>query len=121
MMIDGLKEILDIIKDMPELAVWVAAGFIFYKLAVWGSTTAAIVMVSKLAIDKLHDYKVTPKKVEHVWSLDDQFITSDGAYKEFLNLMRLIKKDGSSYVHQNDVQFLSEAFIEKKKMLEEKR
>ena len=41
-MIDELKVLLEAIAGMPALAVWVAAGFLFYKLAVTGSIVAAL-------------------------------------------------------------------------------
>ena len=33
-MIEALKELVVIIKDLPDMALWILGGFLFYKLAI---------------------------------------------------------------------------------------
>ena len=101
-MIEGLREILEIVKGMPELAIWVAAGFMLYKLAIWGSTVGAITVVSKLAINKLHDYKIKPKEDIRKWDIGNYFINSSSK-KYFNELLDLITEDGLSNIYESDI------------------
>ena len=111
-MIEGLKEILDIIKDMPELAVWVAAGFMIYKLVVWGSTVGAITLVAKLAINKLHDYKTKPQEIIKKHKINHYFL-DDETYKDFISMLSGLRQGDLKYIHKSDVKFMKDAIFEK--------
>ena len=56
-MVDAMKEIMDIIKQMPELAIWVLAGLLFYKVVIIGSWFG----IARLVIIKLYDGYSKPR------------------------------------------------------------
>jgi len=110
-MVDTLKEITDLIKDLPELAVWILVGLLFYKVVIIGSYFGII----RLAILKLHDYLKSEKKQVYKTVLDKHFITHDQTPDLFMDLIRLLKKRHnrgmgvraglSDYVHSRDVEW----------------
>lgn len=51
-MIEALKELVAMVKDLPEFALWILIGFLFYKLFVIGS----IYSVIRLGINKFAEY-----------------------------------------------------------------
>lgn len=109
-MIEALKEIVGIIKDLPEMALWILSGYFFYKLFIVGSVYGVI----RLAIIKIHDYMVRPKEEIKKITLSEKFITSDKAYDEFLLLIdSLLAAQNSKYVHSSGVRWLKDAVKEK--------
>ncbi|MDD4971839.1 MAG: hypothetical protein PHT07_20635 [Paludibacter sp.] len=56
-MMDELKLVLDIIKSLPEMAIWALVILYAYKITIIGSVYAVIRFVTL----KLHDYLVTKK------------------------------------------------------------
>ena len=111
-MIEGLREILEIVKGMPELAIWVAAAFMIYKLAIWGSTVGAITVVAKLAINKLHDYKTKPQEIIKKYKID-RFFLDDETHKDFISMLSDLRQGDLKYIHKSDVKFMKDAIIEK--------
>jgi hypothetical protein len=112
-MIEELKQLLDVMKELPELAIWSVLGFGIYKLVVYLSTTGSIVFILKLAIEKLHDMKTRdPKPVTHVYSLKS--ITFMGEAEEALTeslikaINRVSNKETKSYlrtyIHTSDIE-----------------
>ena len=59
-MLEEFKELVQLLNNLPHLALWVAAGFWAYKVIVIGSIYGLI----RFAIDKLHDWLTKPKAVE---------------------------------------------------------
>jgi hypothetical protein len=56
---DEIKELINLINQLPTIAVWVLMAYLVYKLAVIGSVYGLI----RFGIDKLHDWLVSPKTV----------------------------------------------------------
>ena len=51
-MIEALREIVGMVKDLPEFALWILFGYLFYKLFVIGSIYGVI----RLGINKYFNY-----------------------------------------------------------------
>jgi hypothetical protein len=79
-MIDALKELIGLVKELPEFALWILLGYLLYKLFIVGSIYGII----RLGINKLHDYLVNKKhkldiKVHKIGNI----VLSDVAYNTF--------------------------------------
>jgi len=60
---DELKLLIEMVANLPTLAIWVLVGYLAYKLAVVGS----IYGIVRFGIEKLHNWLVTPKhKLEKI-------------------------------------------------------
>lgn len=116
-MVEGLKELALVFKDLPDTALWILFGFLFYKLAITGSIVGSICVVAKLLINKVHDAKTAPQVVKKEFTLESMAITSDGTYDYLITFLRTIVRSGaginSKYLHREDVEFLIRAFEEK--------
>lgn len=97
-MLQELKEILGIIKDLPHMVMWVLAGLLLYKITIIGSVYGVI----KFAIDKFHDYLTKEKVIINIWKLDTLHLIDDAklALSDFLH-GKLGKSHG--YIHSSDV------------------
>lgn len=119
-MIELVKELAQVLKDLPDLAIWIMAGLLFYKIFIIGGSIG----LAKYAINKLHDfmktnanYKHVPKKTITEYDLAGRFIVQNGTFSSFLNLLDEIHSGSginSKYIHKHDVDFLIEAVREKK-------
>ncbi len=135
-MIESLKELVGLIKELPGMALWILGGFLFYKLFIIGSVYGVI----RLAITRTHDWLLKPKepqvKIEAV-TINEKFITTDGTHKYFLDVLdkarrfryKLKKgyKTGKigkiedllsdsymlNYLHKNDVEWIEQAIEDK--------
>lgn len=117
-MLESLKELVVLIKDLPDVALWILGGFLFYKLSVM----ATVYKVIELAIVKTHDYFVQPKPAQQVvttYDLGRHFIKTDESLREFLELIDSLKNCGipgveSNFIHLSDIRWLRAAIAEKK-------
>lgn len=100
---DELKLLIDMVANLPTLAVWVLAGYLAYKVAVVGSVYGVI----RLLIVKVHDWKTQPKEMK----IGSKSINE--ATAEALNAQ--IARLGSVYIHMSDVMILRDALDEKLK------
>lgn len=111
-MIEGLKELAEILKELPDMAVLIMAGFLFYKLFIIGSVYGVI----KLGINRLHDVMTKPKEQIIKYKLTDKIYSHDNAadiMEKFLE--KICKFKGGYNLDNNDIQFIEEAFDEKMK------
>lgn len=119
---EELKLLISMVSDLPQMALWVLIGYLLYKLAIVGSIFGVI----KLAIDKLHDYKVTQKTLPPVKQpivLEDLLngicISSDNTRQLLIAQLRRIGgkglgyKSDSQYIHERTVGWLREAIDDK--------
>lgn len=108
-MIEALREIVTIIKDLPAYAVWILAGFLFYKLTIIGSVYGVI----RLGINRLFDYLGKDRKVITEFKIGD--ITIDtSTHHALILLFEMIKKPGATYLHHDNVNFAIQAVKEKR-------
>lgn len=97
---EELKELISMLAHLPQLTVWVLAGFLAYKLAVVGSIYGVI----RLIVVKVHDWKVNPAPVQ--LRLGTRTINEDVAEALRAQVARI---GDSAYIHYRDVQKLKDA------------
>jgi hypothetical protein len=97
---EELKLLIDMVADLPAMAVWVLVGFLAYKLVVVGSIYGVI----RLCIVKFHDWATKPRVVS--FKVGAKAI--DEATAEALNA-QIARLNGGHYLHMTDVQKLREA------------
>lgn len=110
-----LKLLIDMVKDLPAMALWVLVGFWAYKVIFIGSCYGVI----KLAISKTHDV-LTTKKIEYkeIRPMLDG-ICIRGETSTLISQLHRIKNkgthltDGEGYIHSKSVAWLREAIDEK--------
>lgn len=123
-MVEIIKELSKVLKDLPDLAIWIMVGVLFYKVFIVGGILGLI----KFFINKLYsaflnynDYKLKPKpKTVYVLEkIDNDFICYDGTYLKFKKLISEVKNkrirqgEKGDYIHSDDVDYLIQAFNEK--------
>jgi len=126
---ESLRELMELVKDLPGMTLWILGGFLFYKLAITGSVIGALTAVSKLLINKVHDIKSRPVINEELIDVDGYFIT--GSKQNFLRLIERVcvyRKDlekesrytrysslgvGKQFLHAHDIEWVEEAIKEK--------
>ena len=99
---DELKLLIEMVANLPTLAVWVLVGYLVYKVVVIGS----IYGLARFAIDKLHNWLTDPKRktVDFDILIDGEIITGN---KEALKAqVRRIKRETGVYIHASYVDWL---------------
>jgi hypothetical protein len=113
-MMDEIKQIIEMIAKLPQLAIWVLVAFWAYKVIVIGSVYGVI----RFVVEKVHSWATTPKEkleiVEVRGKLDKLTIGSP----EFLiaQIGRIVGKRvgiSTSFLHDQSIQWLKEAIDEK--------
>lgn len=98
---DELKMLIEMVANLPSLAVWVLVGYLVYKISVIGSIYGVI----RLLIVKTHDVMVTRQTVIRPGEL--------GCIDDNVRNMLLIQierlKENSTYIHSSDVNRLAQA------------
>jgi hypothetical protein len=103
---DELKLLIEMVANLPALAVWVLVGYLAYKVAVVGSIYGVI----RLLIVKVHDWATKPK----IMALKIGAKPIDESTAEALNA-QISRVCNGSYYHMSDVQKLREALDAKLK------
>lgn len=93
---EELKMLIEMVANLPQLVIWVLVGYLVYKVAVIGSIYGVI----RLAIVKLHDWKVQPKKLQ----IAGKPISEEVANDMNIQLARLVGMH--NYWHGTQVQLL---------------
>lgn len=102
---DELKLLIEMVANLPTLAVWVLVGYLVYKIVVIGSIYGLI----RFGIDKLHNWLTSParKSVEIRVLLDGEVM---GASMEpLIAQLRRIKKANLHFIHESEVDWLRQA------------
>lgn len=125
---EELKLLIEMVANLPTLAVWVLAAYLFYKLAVVGSVYGVI----RFGIAKLHDYLITratakerqAKEVDITATINGMCITRGGAHNALIAQLERVRNKGTSldkdpfsrgYIHDVSVLWLREAIDAKEK------
>lgn len=109
-MIDEIKLLLDQVKNVPDVALWILGGFLFYKLVTYLSLTGSIVYVIKMLCKTSIDYQIKPRKAKFRGVL-----INDDAEHELEDLFTEMRHRGNmSYIHHSDVKELRRAWEESK-------
>jgi uncharacterized membrane protein YhiD involved in acid resistance len=110
---DELKLLIEMVSNLPSLAVWVLVGYLFYKIAVVGSIYGLL----RFGIEKLHDWLVTRKtRTEEVsLALEGRIIATNR--EEFLAQLRrmtnILNGGPSPYIHSDTTAWLRAAIDDK--------
>ena len=114
-MIEELKLVLETIGDLGTSAVWLAIGFIGFKLIMYLSTTGAVVYLIKMSIEKLHNYLTSPSVVDDVKI--KRMVINGSVYSGIIRCLEDVRarreSNGSEYFHSSDVEWLKKAIEEK--------
>lgn len=97
---DELKLLIEMVANLPAMAVWVLVGFYAYKVVVIGSIYGVI----RLGILKAHDWLVAPKTT--TYKLGGLAINETVALALASQLNRL---SNGAYIHASDVAKLAAA------------
>lgn len=112
---DELKLLIEMVKDLPAMALYVLIGFWMYKVIVIGSLYGVI----KLGINKIHDVLVKPEHERVDKTTVVQGIVIDHCFDDFMvqinRMVAMRNKEGYTgrYIHQTDVDWLRDAITEK--------
>lgn len=115
---DELKLVLDIIKSLPEMAIWALIILYAYKISIVGSIYGVIRYVA----GRLYDWGIHKKtdvpKVQEIHFADIFHGITISSDETLANLVRQIRrmqgvKTSSQYIHKQDVDWLREAIDEK--------
>ena len=98
---DELKLLIEMVANLPTLAVWVLVGYLVYKVAVIGSIYGVI----RLLIVKVHDWKTAPQ----TFKIGGKPINSEVAEELNAQIIRLGQESSYSYYHLSDVTKLKQA------------
>ena len=108
---EELRLLIDMVKELPEMVLWVLAGYAFYKLTIVGSIYGII----KLLINQLFTYLKTPK---HELVKKDEFsrvssLTITGQMDDLVSQLHRIKGVATTiktdYIHSHDIEWLRNA------------
>ncbi len=61
---EELKQLIELVLQLPATALWILAGYLVYKLAVVGSIYATI----RFCVDKVHSWATHRKEVLHLYT-----------------------------------------------------
>ena len=98
---DELKLLIDMVANLPTLAVWVLVGYLVYKVAVVGSIYGVI----RMLIIKAHDAMSKPRQVEcTIGTISIDSVTAAGLRAQIMRL-----SSTGNYIHSSDVEKLRKA------------
>ena len=103
---EELRELLSVIGQAPDIALNAFILFGAYKAFVFGSTTAGIYGVLRLAINKYHDLetkKLTTEKIIN-YKIDEELFMSFESQSLLPQLLKELKPDHLKYIHKDDMQ-----------------
>jgi hypothetical protein len=115
---EELKLLIDMVANLPQMALWVLVGFLVYKLAVVGSVYGVI----RLGISSLHDWAIKRKELpsQKIRLVDEMYgiCISDDVVKGDLmfQIKRVCGKNvgiESKYIHESSVDWLRSAIDDK--------
>ena len=122
---EELKILVEMLSDVPNAVLWVAGGFLFYKLFIIGSVYStirfAIVKVPE-GLQKLKQIKIQrefdEKMIERLRGLDNRInrlVISEHHDMLIEQLQRLIEDDHRMFINRSDIKWLKEVIDEKQK------
>lgn len=107
--VEELKILIEAVANLPNAALWVLSGYLFYKVCIIGSIYGVI----RFSVEKLHDWAVTKKtEVTPVDMTKQVACISESVAMSLVNqVIRLHGVNGinSTYIHASDVAKLSQA------------
>lgn len=119
---EELKLIMEMVRGLPQMAIWVLAGILLYKVAIIGS----IFGVAKLLIERIHSWAMEPKDklIRKSATVEVDAITITGEKANFLRQLERISgvscRITTRYIHDSDIEWLTAAITEKMQRDEKK-
>lgn len=115
-MIEELQAILGMIGDLSAIAGWVIGGFIVFKLVVYLSTAGIIYNLTKLFIERTHNWLTSPKPpaLTDVYDRTKRLcIITDGSDRRLLTVLEKARMAPGlyhgGYLHSTHLDWLEEA------------
>jgi uncharacterized membrane protein YhiD involved in acid resistance len=108
---DELKLLIEMVANLPSLAVWVLCGYLIYKIAIVGSIYGVI----RLGIERTHSVLIQRKNGDLKAAVDG-IVIADSMNELMAQIRRLSGKGvsiNSRYIHSASVDWLREAIDEK--------
>ena len=107
-----LKLLIEMVANLPSLAVWVLVGYLCYQISIIGS----IYGLARLAIDRLYKWKTIPRErnIDVRLLIDGLCITGtqDKLIRQ-LDRVRMRSVAPMSYVFGSDIDWLEKAIDDK--------
>jgi len=105
-MLEIIKEAGNILKDLPELAIWILLGILVYKVIIVGSIFGII----KLAINKTHSAFLKEKVIKREINFGRHTFINAEAEEYMIGIIdRIIKQgDKPSYMYSHHYVHLSD-------------
>ena len=98
-----LKTLAEIVKDLPDQALYVLIIYFLYKLIIVGSWIA----VARLAIIKLHNFLTREKKVQYKWrAINFTSGTERLLEKQIFRLLNRKHYHTYEFLHESDIEIL---------------
>lgn len=104
---EELKLLVEMVADLPQMALWVLAGFWAYKVIVIGSIYGLI----RFIVEKAHSWLTSPKDKNVRLMLDGECIS--GSASDLVTQLHRIKRATGVYIHGSDVRWLADAITDK--------
>lgn len=109
-----LKLLVEMVANLPSMALWVIAFFFVYKVAIIGSVYGVIRFVAGRMFDWLQAKKTAPFETKEIRPLiDGMCISSDGVSNALIAQIYRLRGRGlgftSDYIHRQSVEWLREA------------
>ena len=109
-MLEIIKEAGIILKDLPDLAIYILIGILFYKTVIVGS----IFGIAKLIIERAHNVMTKPKEVVVKYDFDDVIYKHTGGLKKFKDFIRgIVDFKGGYSLCVDEIDFIIDAYNEK--------
>ncbi len=132
-MMEALQLLVEMVADLPEMALWVIALYFFYQLSIVGSIYGCIRFVTAKLSEVMIKRSTARQEVENHRSLEGMVINKDLVPRLMGQIERIRGSDkitetylgaySIAYINSTDITFLKSAIddaIEKKRSVEEK-
>ena len=116
---EELRILVEMVAELPRMAVWVLVGFFIYKVVIVGSVYGVV----RLAINKVHEILKNynkRKEIEHTRIetteyrvIADKLVMREGR-GQLLRILKGLRGGTCNYVHGSDLNWLEDAITEKK-------
>ena len=113
-MFQALNEVVQIIKELPAYAVWIIAGFMFYKITIVGSIYSVIRLAINRTFDWLSRDKVVIEKFE-IYNKEYVNFETRILLEDLIKEIKSIKGYSSSFLDEEKVRIAIDYIREAKK------
>lgn len=102
---EQIQELFEILKSTPEMALYGLLIWCLYILLKLASVVYALKVVSQLAINKWHDYKVKALSNKRGVDIAEMFENEKISSVNYTLLIKLLNelKHNSQYIHESDI------------------